>query len=305
MPVNARKLIERVRVRLQEEAAAQVSGKLWQDPELLDYLNEGGDVISLELLSSQEDFLITFRDISLLAGIYAYDIPPCHLKTRYVEYIAGGQRIHISESRVSDENQPWPASTGVSTVEPILTYALAGDQIMFDGTPSSAIQNAIRHWFERSLPEMTYGKATAGGASSITLQAADDANGIARPFDDADLDRSFIALTGGAGAGQRRRILSYDGDTGIATIDPAWTTQPDSTSLYATETVIPAPFHRMLVNFAVMTAKNKIKQDARAYSTLFNAWHDLLISTVARRTATQRYTKPFDPYDGVYPGILP
>jgi hypothetical protein len=46
-----------------------------------------------------------------------------------------------------------------------------------------------------------------------------------------------MRLTGGTGAGERAQISDYAGATGIATVD--FTTTPDNTSVYATESELP------------------------------------------------------------------
>lgn len=67
--------------------------------------------------------------------------------------------------------------------------------------------------------------AQAGGSSTITLasgaNAADDYyNGYG------------IRIASGTGAGQSRMISDYVGSTKVATVDSAWSTQPDATSVY-------------------------------------------------------------------------
>jgi len=70
--------------------------------------------------------------------------------------------------------------------------------------------------------------ASAGGASTITLrQDAVGARNIAS-FNSAPI---FIAQ--GRGAGQVRTITSYNPTTRVATVSPAWTTVPDTTSFYS------------------------------------------------------------------------
>lgn len=69
------------------------------------------------------------------------------------------------------------------------------------------------------------GTAQAGAASTITLpstfSATDDTyNGLA------------ITITGGTGAGQVRTISDYVGSTKVATVNSAWATNPDSTSVF-------------------------------------------------------------------------
>ena len=69
------------------------------------------------------------------------------------------------------------------------------------------------------------GTAQAGAASTITLAAGASAS------DDAYNDH-VIYIASGAGANQWRKITDYNGTTKVATVSPAWTTQPDNTSAY-------------------------------------------------------------------------
>jgi len=69
------------------------------------------------------------------------------------------------------------------------------------------------------------GTAQAGGAASITLDAAaSDITGTYRS--------NFIMVTAGTGMGQTRLIKNYAGATRIATVTPGWTTQPTAGSVY-------------------------------------------------------------------------
>ena len=43
---------------------------------------------------------------------------------------------------------------------------------------------------------------------------------------------AMIVILSGAGVGQVRRIMKYNGATKVATIERAWATVPDSTSTY-------------------------------------------------------------------------
>ena len=70
------------------------------------------------------------------------------------------------------------------------------------------------------------GTAAAGDTSSITFPAsASAATDYYRP--------GMVLLTAGTGAGQSRRIESYDGDTKIATVATAWSVVPDATTEFS------------------------------------------------------------------------
>lgn len=74
------------------------------------------------------------------------------------------------------------------------------------------------------------GQATAGAATTITLAAGASTT-------DSTYVGMWIYLNAGTGTGQWRRITAYDGDGGgagalVATVDSAWTTNPDNTTDY-------------------------------------------------------------------------
>jgi hypothetical protein len=68
-----------------------------------------------------------------------------------------------------------------------------------------------------ALPNSLKGLALAGDSGSITLNAG----GV------QDLSQEYmVVLTGGVGAGQIRKIESYDSSSGIAFVSPDWVTPP-------------------------------------------------------------------------------
>lgn len=74
-------------------------------------------------------------------------------------------------------------------------------------------------------PVMQSGTAAAGGASTITIQTAIGADSL--PVG------CKIKITSGTGAKQARVITGYVDATKVATVDRAWTTAPDNTSVYS------------------------------------------------------------------------
>lgn len=74
-------------------------------------------------------------------------------------------------------------------------------------------------------PVIRYNTAQAGGASTITLDAAASAVSATYAYEQ-------ITIVSGTGAGQSRSIYIYNGATKVATVNLAWTTVPDATSVY-------------------------------------------------------------------------
>jgi hypothetical protein len=69
------------------------------------------------------------------------------------------------------------------------------------------------------------GLVVAAAASTITLDATASAT-------DNVYNGSVAVITAGTAAGQARVITAYNGTTKVATITPAWATNPDTTSVY-------------------------------------------------------------------------
>jgi hypothetical protein len=76
-----------------------------------------------------------------------------------------------------------------------------------------------------SQTEVT-GTAQAGASTSITLAAGSSAT-------DDFYNGLYIEITGGTGSGQIKQITDYVGSTKVATVNSAWSTNPDNTSTYS------------------------------------------------------------------------
>lgn len=72
---------------------------------------------------------------------------------------------------------------------------------------------------------LEYGTAQGGGAATLTLRSA-------ASYADNILAGLTLVLYSGTGAGQSRQIASNVGATDVVTVDPAWTTAPDNTTVY-------------------------------------------------------------------------
>lgn len=125
----------------------------------------------------------------------------------------------------------WNGSTFTFTVDPPFTGVVATDttyyilsgaganvtQIAGDST---AATNAKNFW-----STLLNGTAQAGAATTITLAAGSSAS-------NSFYVGAVVRIVSGTGAGQERYITAYVGTTKVATVDAAWVTNPDSTSVY-------------------------------------------------------------------------
>lgn len=79
-------------------------------------------------------------------------------------------------------------------------------------------------------PDEYRGTAQAGAATTITLAAT---------FDNSSVDSmkgKYLVTTGGTGVDQIRQVTGWNNSTKVATIDSAWTTNPDATTTYLVAT---------------------------------------------------------------------
>ena len=120
----------------------------------------------------------------------------------------------------------WTLSTIDFDHVPLHAFEFDVHSPQFTITPSATIGNIT---ITASAVTTDTGTAQAGGADTITLKAAtsftldDEPNGM------------FIEITAGTGSGQKRHVEDYVASTKIATVYPAWDTEPDATSQYKVE----------------------------------------------------------------------
>lgn len=100
----------------------------------------------------------------------------------------------------------------------------AGADYVCDGIDDAIEINAA--WDALPLGDIENATAQAGAATTITLAAS------ASQYD-GFYNGLTIEIRSGQGAGQYKKITAYNGSTHIATVDSAWTTIPNNTSVYA------------------------------------------------------------------------
>ena len=131
---------------------------------------------------------------------------------------------------VRNTDTSWTLENLPLTNIPQYAYAFLTNQPNFTITPSAVSGNIT---ITASSVTTDTGTAQAGGSDTITLKSSssytsdDDPNGM------------FITLTSGTGSGQTRHIEDYVASTKVATVYPAWTTQPDNTTGYKVEAFAP------------------------------------------------------------------
>ena len=127
---------------------------------------------------------------------------------------------------VRNSDTSWTFENLPLTNTPQYAYALDEHSPNFDITPSATSGNIT---ITASNVTTDTGTAQAGGASTITLKSSTNYSS-----DDAP-NGMWVTLTSGTGSGQERYISDYVASTKVATVYPAWTTQPDATTGYKVE----------------------------------------------------------------------
>jgi hypothetical protein len=96
-----------------------------------------------------------------------------------------------------------------------------------DSTSTFIVEPGLGH-SETDMNTLKVGLAAAATSTSITLDS--DASAV-----DDYYNNDVVVIDAGTGEGQERVITDYNGTTKVATVDPAWTTTPDTTSEYVVE----------------------------------------------------------------------
>lgn len=112
------------------------------------------------------------------------------------------------------------------------------------------------------------GKASAGGAATITI-------GTGRPIKPGQV----IEIHGGTNSGDSRYVLSYDGGTGVVTMESNWAVAPDLTSLW---TLWPSPTSpgTTLPSVVAASLASQAQTDVRTAVGLAAANLDTQLSTI-------------------------
>jgi|GEM_PF-2698926 len=131
-----------------------------------------------------------------------------------------------------------------------------------------AVQEEMAYWaWQHDWDELEplalvhAGTARAGSASTITLSV--DASATNNAYNAAHR----IKITGGTGAGQRRRIVAYTGAARVLEVDLPWDVVPDNTSQYEIRYTYSNPVLRITVE------SQKCYEEHWSSHFVFDMWH--------------------------------
>jgi len=190
---------------LAADAAAEIADAVWDEvltSAAHDVAYSAGQRLRLLILSGATAQAATASTITLAATESATDDTHTQNIITIVSGTGAGQTRLIIEyvgaTRVATVDRPWITQPNATSIYELL--------------PFSAILLAA------------HGVAQAGGASTITLSTT--ALAIANSYVGC-----AVYIAAGTAIGQTRLITAYTADR-VATVSPAWETQPDSTSTY-------------------------------------------------------------------------
>lgn len=281
-----------------DEPVAEASD--WTNNELLMYLNQEHRHLFSVVRNFNEDWFGRVHVFPFSSSVYEYYLPMDCVTPRRVEAINASSVSGLSPNYVVNEE-----TAGPREIDPIslnekssarrLTsttnfffgsgYYLYDDKIVFE--PNGSINTTLygRIYYTPQAPDLHRGTAQAGGASSITLSVSGSQTLLG---DVKTIDNYYqgmrIEIISGTGSGQLRRIASYVGSTKVATVDSAWTTQPDGTSVYSIVSPIQEDYQELLVLGAAMRAKGiKIEDDTTGIGAVYSALRTDLDSALESR----------------------
>jgi hypothetical protein len=190
----------------------------------------------------------------------------------------GANQISVSSGQVIIQ-----AGSGTGQLD-FTSGVVKANVTQFSGTTSK--------WGTNAPGDLHTGTAQAGGSDTITLASGASATN--------DLYRGCcIAVISGTGAGQARVVVTYVGSTKVATVDGAWTTNPDSSSVYAVRAIELPNIDRGASTGALMVRAGNQAGDYLLTDDTFASWlSDNSVNTrlanldaaVSSRMAT--YTQP-------------
>lgn len=261
------------------------------------WANEGYYKYCLMLMKASQGYFETTSDLNIVAGTETIALPNNFTATEKslmdlvrVEKVLSQSRIPLAYKRRYDQGNSTSAGGSGETYLP--SYDFRGNNLVLEPTPSTSETAGIRIIYKALPPRLRSSTATAGGSSTITLDASAD------PRDDY-YNGARIYIYSGTGAGQLRTISDYVGSTKVATVSVAWGTQPTSSSVFTTliSDDFPEIFHPMIPMYATKKAflKERSTNQKSSYDdSVLKEMEAQFIQFVDERTDARKYTEPWE-----------
>lgn len=217
------------------------------DATLMLYENESYGELWNKLCNMNEDFGVTFLDVSTTqftdmgGGLLGFFLPPTLQKVIRVERDDGnGGRVALIPISIGEKDYYYNQTTRISGN--FGCYFLFGQRI---GLRSDTPAASLRIYYTRRWPYLQSGLAQATFAAGTLVFPAVPTLGDVSQEDDYYND-AIVRIVAGTGAGQERRIADYAGASRTCTMQTNWTTVPDGTSQYSLMPELPENHHKML-----------------------------------------------------------
>lgn len=212
------------------------------EPLLLKFANEAQQDLSNRIRSRYSEQAVTMDTV---ADQETYNIPAPY---RY----GGMNRVYVDDIEYQAVG---PIDFIEEKYEYMYTVNAIGTTFSLYPIPETADTDNIELYFQKYVPDLLIGTATAGSTTTITLAATS-------PAADDVLNNTYIELTGGTGAGQVGLITDWNGTTKVATV--AFTTAPDNTTTYATIPPFPEQMRPVLVEKIIALYRLREMQEDEA-----------------------------------------
>ncbi len=237
-------LISKVGKRIKESITT--SNPLFDSDTVLSWLNDSIDDLFNLCVEENWSKLRKTGYISTVVNQQNYDLPS---DLGVLESVWWKPDTQISANALdfipNDEAQNYESSLVASYP---IGWSLLEGKLRISSPSADAKSNAIQLNYFRILPHMHTG--TLSSASSTTAVLPSTATLGEIPTIDDYLNGADIYIVSGKGSGQRRTITDYVADTRSCTVS-AWSTTPDSTSVYEILCFIPERYCELLVMGAV------------------------------------------------------
>ena len=295
MLINAQRLVDKARVKLLDTSGQQ-QGNSWSDTSILDALNEEQDGLVADCIEGSEDYFMAKKDLALQDGVNSYPLFGGFLLLRKLEFVPAGSADPASDSQGVIESRLIEGVEGAAGIASSSDYyyAIAGDNLDIQPTPGAG-GGTMSAWIIRAPgPILLEKPATIPTADTFTLSSED------APYEDDIMVGTIFQVTAGIGIKQRRRCTAYVGSTRLVTLESAFTTPLDATSVVASISRLPQLFHQLLYLGAVVRCLSDARENTDEIKALYNPMYERYIDFVERaRSYAQRGAVPFDPEDGI------
>ncbi len=167
-------------------------------------------------------------------------------------------RVNIVDTSIIPEYEPW---------------SIIDNNIEFPECPSSG---TMRIWYTHRPVGLFYGTSAAGAATSVTFPSTATEGDVITEDDYYNGMKVYVG-------GQVRRITDYVGSTRVATITPAWSSNPTDATTVELISPLPDRYHKQIVLRAIRSIKNHIDDDDTSILREINMGTDIMKSRIGKR----------------------